>query len=774
MKIKSLLGAISLSLAFSPSINAETIIPADAMDFAQLGMPYNTHTKEIHNFICVNAEIDNQVGTPTAQFNFEHNMSYRKTMEALSGSLSAGVDYPMVKLGANAHIVNEYIKDEYSSSWTAYAVAVPDVIRLNPGINGYQLSGKCQEYSNLYTLDAENMMKKAGDEFISQINLGASILVQMRLKFANRFQKDAWDANAKFSDTSSWKLQIEGYLNSLSEKEKSSISIEIKAFQNGGVPGQLASVMPSNILSCSVSDIAACESAFEDALAYINNFGDQLNDPRNYNVLSFTTSSYSESGLFQMVPPNSNLEPLNAVYLDQLDSQFEQQLNDRNRSITMIGEYSRYLGSDWKNELNLIKRKTDQNAYMVTKVADICYRFPYGNECRDQYSALMEGENKLIKDYDRKYLYLPPVTVKLTFNGIEYSFTGEQAKFGENAKVANLTPASDILVEEGSSNPFGMDLTYTDNCELYVDHLSSSASQLTFTESDTYDLGPLYTPELENSLFENSSPNFTGKLFCKGLGSDLVVNIPLKAKLPVSQLNLNLNGKWVNMVGSAGEYLPSLQTSLHPTSPLTFNIKDNPRIYYNLKNTNSCTVSLDGFESNSTVNITKSGGNFLIRNLITDSIQQRIESERLTSLTFKADCYGLGGDLSYYIPVSVDHPTDILNVSSFKMTGYRPDTDYEWFYYFRVEVHGADSCHVDVNVTNSNGSTSTFRRALGYVDGIKSFKYEDMAVPTREYDIPNRVPAGQYPKATLTCNGSNSQTDSKTYQTTINDWSTGF
>lgn len=172
MNIRSLLGALSLSLAISPT-QAENIIPSDAMDFAQLGMPYNTHTKDIHNFICINAQVDTLSGAPSASFNFEHNMSYQKTLEALTGSLSIGLDYPLVKLSAGANIVDEFSADEYSSSWTAYAIAVPDVVRLNPGSSGFELSDKCEEYSNLYSGDAENLMNKTGDEFISQINRGA-------------------------------------------------------------------------------------------------------------------------------------------------------------------------------------------------------------------------------------------------------------------------------------------------------------------------------------------------------------------------------------------------------------------------------------------------------------------------------------------------------------------------------------------------------------------------------------------------------------------------
>lgn len=661
MKIKSLLGAISLSLAFSPTINAEVIIPADSMDFAQLGMPYNTHTKEIHNFICVNAAIDNQSGAPSASFNFEHNMDYRKTMNALTGTLSVGIDYPLVKLDAGANIVDEFRSDEYSSSWTAYAIAIPDVVRLNPSQNGFQLSSKCQEYSSLFSNDTEGMMSKAGDEFISQINRGASLLVQMRLNFANRHQKDTWDANAKYSSIGTWKLQIEGYLENLSEKEKNSISVEIKAYQNGGEAASLAEILPNNVMSCSTSDIQACEEAFEQALTYANDFGSQLTDADNYNVLSFTTSSYSEAGIYEMVPPQSDLEPINQIYLDQLDALFGQQLNDRRRSLKMLGEYSRFLEADWIDQLSLIKRRTDQNAYMISKVADICFRFPYGEECAQQYTALTGGGTPLLYSYDRSYLYLPAPTLTVNSEfGSSQSFTGTQALFGNDAPQFNLVFDNEVTIENGENKVLHLDMTYTNSCSLKVSETDSIA--VVISESGSLNLGAIYTPEFEAEIFNKGSLLFTPTIECVGLGGDIKIDVPLVAKVPAASLKIDTATETLTYNGTKLQFFPNEgKYYIEPPSIPVLKQGTTSTVLLTPSYTQTCGIYNEEISSTTPITTFTNPLSFNLESLFTNSVYQSLLTKGKQQFYASMKCTGIGGDL--YVQLKLNAYIDELRDS---------------------------------------------------------------------------------------------------------------
>ena len=686
MNIRTFLGGLSLSLAFSTTY-AETIIPADVMDFAQLGMPYNTHTKNIHNFICVNASIDELSGAPNASFNFEHNMSYQKTLEALTGGLSVGVDYPLVKLNAGANIADEFMTDEYSSSWTATAIAVPDVIRLNPGSHGYQLSDKCEEYSTNYASDSENLIKKAGNEFITQINRGASLLIQMRMKFANRHQKDAWDAQAKYSSIGTWKLQIEGYLEDLSEEEKQSISIEIKAYQSGGEAASLAAVLPNNAMSCSTSDIEACEMAFEDALIYASNFGSQLAEGSNYNVLSFTTSSYSESGLYQLVAPDSDLEPINEVYLDQLNSLFKQQLDDRGRSIEMLGLYSRYLENEWLDELEKIKSKTDQNAYVISKVADICFRYPYGGECETQYDALVNDPNKLIKEYDRNYLYFPAPKISLSsrFNLLQ-EFEGTQSMFGSNASKFQLEVNSDYVIDDVSTDEFTLGVQYSHDCKLYVEDSDGLEYLANYPESGTYDLSNIYNERLENYLFSINNSRFNGKLVCKGLGGDVEILIPMKANLPSSTIRIESSSEVVYFEGEKNKYIPNEKSfDLNLNSLSDIKMGETQNLSFNSEFSRVCNIYVKEISESDPQHTFSSDSVVDVNLFLDDELYIYLLSNNQQKFNLLTSCDGLGGDVTVELTLSAvieelkdtdgDGLKDIEEINTYGTDPLKYDTD---------------------------------------------------------------------------------------------------
>lgn len=509
----------------------------------------------------------------------------------------------------------------------------------------------------------------------------------MRLHFANRHQKDAWDANAKYSSIGTWKLQIEGYLENLSEKEKSSISIEIKAFQNGGESATLAAVLPNNVMSCSTNDIEACEMAFEQALQYAGSFGSQLTDDSHYNVLSYTTSSFSEAGIYKLVPPNSDLEPINKIYLDQLDSLFEQQLDDRSRSIEMLGEYSKFLNNEWLDELETIKRKTDQNAYVISKVADICYQYPYNEVCSIQYGSLINNPNKLIKDYDRNFLYLPAPTISLSssHNG-DQTFSGIQGQFGDNAPVYELQLDSQLVIGGGINLPLDIVMTNTNICKVYLNESSTSEHSLEFSESGTYDLSLLYDQALQNYLFSADKLTFDIKLTCKGLGGDITITFPMKANLPTAKLKITTGNESNEYSGNKNQYIPNEKKYSINFNTLPI-VKQNEanNILFELEHTKQCSLYVNDISPVSPRLTFTSSKTLDISSLLNNQLYNRLLLENRKSFDISIVCEGIGGDVgtSWLIYAHISKPkdsdgdglTDLDEINIYGTDPLKADTD---------------------------------------------------------------------------------------------------
>lgn len=686
-------------ISFNANSSGDRKIPGEIMDFAQLGMPFNSHTSEIHNFICVHSEIDSRSGTSSAEFQFDYQMDNRSVINALSGSLAVGVNYPLLQLGAGATIVDSFSDDDFSASWTAHAVAIPDVLRLAPGpTGGYELTEKCSEYVSLYGNDRMNLMRKAGDEFISQINRGASILVQLKLRFATKNQKKEFNAYAKYNSTGLWELDIQGFIDNLSEKEKRSMSVEIKAYQNGGEPASLAAILPNNLMSCAINDISACKNAFEEAIVYVQNFSDQLNDPSNYNVLSYTTSTYLESGLFQLVPSGPSLIAANEVYLQQLETMFKQQLNDRNRAITMLGTYSSYLDTNWIQELKSIKVMTDQNLYMISRVADICYRFPYGDECGSRFT---EYNDDLFKVFDRSLLNLPPASATIIFDSIGSSyFVGDQGVYDNDTVTHQFDPDAPVPVYSDNSTIFELNMENAEQCDLTLETSNGSLHIEAFSESATFDLVNAYSKELEQLVFQTGSNSVAANLYCEGLGGDLEVTFPVVVYVPAANVSIDSGLQVKSFAGVLGVYHPNIDKQpLHMDWP-TLAIGEQYNVHVDMIYADSCLFSVGEELGGSTQLRMDSGGVIDFSEFYTQDVMLDIRNSNFSeNLPIDILCAGVGGDLAVTVSVPVLIPVvESLNVENFSWSILTIPQEFGLYISLNLELNETpEQCVFEIN-----------------------------------------------------------------------------
>ncbi|GGX39726.1 hypothetical protein [Saccharospirillum salsuginis] len=407
---KQIVLASLLAAGVSSFTAASTTVPSEIMDYAQLGMPFSSASEQIGNFYCVTAPHDNSTGSPVAEFQFVHNMSTEQIKDVLSGGIDSGLDFPLVQLSAGGSIENEFRNSDFSSTWTASATVVPDVVRFNPGSGGYRISDACQNFVdelNAGRISETDFLTYVGDEFISQLNLGASLLVQMELTFGSKSQKEAWDAHAKLATQGSWVASIEGFMEKLSIAERRTISIDIKAYQHGGDSARLAEILPNNILSCSMKDLASCKSAFRDALQYASDFGSQLSDESKYNVLSYTTTSFANAGLYSLVPSGGSSVPSNKFFLRLLEQRYKDAMSDLERANELLGKYSYLVEPEQLSAISEIKQYASHNAYLISKVSEYCFDNPYNDLCENQYNKLTSVSQPLLKEYDGDDLIIP-------------------------------------------------------------------------------------------------------------------------------------------------------------------------------------------------------------------------------------------------------------------------------------------------------------------------------------------------------------------------------
>jgi hypothetical protein len=121
-----------------------------------------------------------------------------------------------------------------------------------------------------------------GDMFINSFNVGAQLVLSIKLKFSSHERKKEFDLKlgSNYGSFASISNDIKRVVN----QTKSTGSMTIIAYQNGGNPVELAKIFNSTCgsgfcaASCSMQKLTDCDSAINSLLKYaINIFPTQVN-----------------------------------------------------------------------------------------------------------------------------------------------------------------------------------------------------------------------------------------------------------------------------------------------------------------------------------------------------------------------------------------------------------------------------------------------------------------------------------------------------------------
>ena len=138
-------------------------------------------------------------------------------------------------------------------------------------------------------------MELAGDEFVTSIEYGAQLFVNMHVEYLN--SQDKREIGGYLGvDIAGGIVNVQGELDFLDDQSKESVKITVRAIQKGGEPTRLLTIIPNNIVTCSLSYPQPCFDLFSQAIQYAkNDFRYQFNQLSDYNVVSYKTTRYDRS-----------------------------------------------------------------------------------------------------------------------------------------------------------------------------------------------------------------------------------------------------------------------------------------------------------------------------------------------------------------------------------------------------------------------------------------------------------------------------------------------
>ncbi|MFW7380430.1 MAG: hypothetical protein ACOH5I_16580 [Oligoflexus sp.] len=384
-------------------------VPSSHRDYAIPGQAYNSDQSRFLNVACVTGDIVENLGNTEAQIELGLDLGFSEIIDRIGGKLSVDIDFPVVRAGASARYGQEMAASEHVNNYHFSWRATPKKQVLVPG--SYRLTEVGERIASSSPAD---LFHRCGNEFVTAIEYGASLNVNLRMEFRN--EQDKRDIGGKLK-VSVGKVvdfvSVEGDLDYLDEEVKKSVKITVQAVQRGGAPLQLLKIIPNNLITCNLSNPEPCFQVFIDAVRYAKeDLTQQFTSLDSYNVIKYHTERYDESAIDSLVPPQSypSLSRLVENTRMDLDFDFQNALLDQNRANRMKSAYREWLSQEQYEKIQDIEQKARRNARRYSQAAVFCYDNP-NDECLQYASETQEQ----VEDYERDTLAIEAASVSDVF-----------------------------------------------------------------------------------------------------------------------------------------------------------------------------------------------------------------------------------------------------------------------------------------------------------------------------------------------------------------------
>ncbi|WP_274053819.1 hypothetical protein [Thalassomonas haliotis] len=357
-------------------------------DHVILGTAYNSDKMEILNVQPVAGKTVETLGNTQVQFELINNASYDEVLRQLNGNVDVGVSFPVVRVNAGGHIAKEMSSTEFSNTYTFQASLTPKKRVLKPLDEnvGFTLTPVGDTLANQYQ---GQLMNLAGDSFITEIEYGAQLLVNMKIEYLSEQHKsDIGGYLGVDYGAGNIGISVDGKLNYIDEDLKKSVRITVRALQKGGDPKQLLSVIPNNIISCSLDNYEPCFTMFEQAVNYAkDDFGNQFNALSDYNVVRYKAVPYGVStvDVRRLDSEDQEIRFETTYRTIWLEDQFKKSVSHEHRARSVLAKYSSWMTDEQKAKAEAVKQSAYDNAWIYNEYALLCRDNPYGTACSDNW-----------------------------------------------------------------------------------------------------------------------------------------------------------------------------------------------------------------------------------------------------------------------------------------------------------------------------------------------------------------------------------------------------
>lgn len=325
---------------------------------------------------CLNGT-ETSVGGGTSTLSATVISSYEELLQRLEIAVGAKVKYGIFSAESSAKFVNELLQKSFSQSFTfAYDV------KLNNASFSIDPSNPLNDTGRAAATNSCRFREICGDQFVYQIERGASLYVNLQFQFSSEYHKQQFDVSAKAGIETTvggcgkipFSGSIEASVKYLTESTRKDGVMRITALQIGGSVEQLARILGSTgdipSMSCSLDNLTACTQALDKIAGYAAST-DFSTGVRQYP----TNLKYHYGNYWEVSPtaPRLNVDVTPEIETARADLAiaYANRLSDVDKIAALLKTYT--LSSDHKQQLTTLQTALAVDITQLQDAANVCF-----------------------------------------------------------------------------------------------------------------------------------------------------------------------------------------------------------------------------------------------------------------------------------------------------------------------------------------------------------------------------------------------------------------
>ncbi len=367
--------SLILSLLFTPYF-------ASAVPTVQVGAGYSTDENQVAMSNCINVGTVTYSGS-TQSGDFMANYSLDAVQQQLGINITTTAN---PHIGSNLFLLDErynFVKTASSQNLTETFIYRTNYLFKDSDYNLPTTEPILNAIGQQYQNDPVDFRQYCGDSYITQIHNGAYLYTVLQFQFLTPADQQTFDIN--IADHAN---NVSTFIQTLNKMSSYAIqgTMHVAGVQAGGDPSQLATILDSNTVNCSLTNPAACVQSMQTLISYnngnmgSNSFPAQLVDPTHgaippENAVAVGYELENDQIIVPVKSAPSQLTPIIVAARDQLGRDTESYmtlLNQANYLITVPFNYH-YVYDAYKQNLSTASNKINNNLIILNNAGQTCF-----------------------------------------------------------------------------------------------------------------------------------------------------------------------------------------------------------------------------------------------------------------------------------------------------------------------------------------------------------------------------------------------------------------